>query len=333
MAGRESPSEEGAARPRPDVDGPEGLEAEYRRRPKPVRVRRRRAVDWLRAARKGWRPALIALALILAGIGLDALLFHSPWFVLAGSDQIAVVGARHASKRQVLAAFSADLGRDIFFIPLAERQQAIEAIPWVKRATVMRLWPARLEVQVQERTPVAFARAGRRLQLVDENGVMLRQPASGNYDFPIIDGLAGAGARNEDAAAWVAQRATQMQQFLAVMAAVRQDAGAGWRVSEVDVGEPDDAQVRVSPAAGKASVLVHLGNEHYAARYAIFLAQVGGWQKTYPYLAGVDLRYDGQAIVDPGAPPAAENGRGRAGTPTVPGRGSRRKAARRGGRG
>jgi cell division protein FtsQ len=336
--GASSPRADGTGRSgrgplRPEAEGEEprgaeaegeGLEVEYRRRAKPVRVRRRRAADWLKAARKGWRPAAIGLAALACLIGLDALLFHSPWFVLTGSDQIAVVGAQHTSPRQVQAVFAADYGRDVFFIPLAERQAAIEAIPWVQRATVMRVWPARLQVEIEERQPVGFARAGRRLKLVDAHGVVLPEPASGNYDFPVIDGLAGAGAAEANAATWVAQRATQMQQFAAVMAGVRKDGGAGWKVSEVDLGEPDDARVRVSPAAGGKSVLVHLGNEHYAARYAIFLAQVGGWQRTYPYLAGVDLRYDGQAIVDPGAPPATGAGRGGKAQARKPAGGGRR---------
>ncbi len=309
--------------PQPGETQPEELEAEYRRRSKPVRVRRRRAADWLRLARTGWRPAAYGGLAILLAVGLDALLFHSPWFVLAGSDQIAVVGAQHTSPKQVLAVFSADLGRDVFFIPLAERQQAIEAIPWVRRAAVLRLWPARLQVQITERTPVGFARAGAAMKLVDAAGVLLPEPAGGRYNFPVIEGLAGAGAADADAAAWVAQRRTQMQQFGAVMAGVRKDGGAAWKVSEVDVGEPDDARVRVSPTGGGASVLVHLGNEHYAARYAIFLAQVGGWQRTYPYLAAVDLRYDGQAIVDPGSPPAARAVGKAAGKARPRGRGGR----------
>jgi len=53
-----------------------------------------------------------------------------------------------------------DIGRNIFFVPLAQRQQQLEQIPWVESASVMRFVPNRLRIEIHERTPVAFARIG-----------------------------------------------------------------------------------------------------------------------------------------------------------------------------
>src|SRR6185437_6187473 len=152
---------------------------DYRRRSAPVRVRRKRPGEWLRRLRRHWRAELWCAAIAAFVIGGYALFFHSAGFVLASSDQVSVVGARHGEQGAVTAVFSSDLGRDIFFIPLEARRQSIEALPWVKRATVLRLWPARLQVRIDERTPVALARAGSSLKLVDGQGVLLSPPERG----------------------------------------------------------------------------------------------------------------------------------------------------------
>ncbi len=304
MKGGREPEAEAPERAEPE--GAEGAgDAAYRRRPRPVRVRRQRAADWLRAARRHWRPLLAGAAALALGAGAEALLFHSGWFVLRGSDQIAVSGNQHTAAASVLAVFSADLGRNIFFIPLQERRQAIEALPWVRRATVLRVWPARLEVRISEREPVAFARVGEGLRLVDEAGVLLDLPAQGHYDFPVLDGLAGAKAAEANAPRWRRQRVAQMQQYEALRAALDRHGEHHSRdLSEVDLSDPSDVGARVAVPGG-GTVLIHFGDRSYGARYALFLSQIAGWLQKYPALASVDLHYEGEAIVDPGTGAAA----------------------------
>ena len=45
----------------------------------------------------------------------------------------------------------------------AENRGFPRKIPWVESASVMRFVPNRLKVEIHERTPVAFARAGPRI--------------------------------------------------------------------------------------------------------------------------------------------------------------------------
>src|SRR6185312_9757403 len=220
----------------------------------------------------------------VAAFALYSLVFGSAWFVVQGTDQIAVYGAKQTDPGQVLRVFSADLGRNVFFIPLGERRKAIESLPWVRSATVMRIWPARLQVRLEERTPVAFARRGGELDLIAADGVLLPTPPKSNYDFPVLTGL-GTGA--------TARRA-QVQRYLGFAAAVHDPA-----ISEVDVAAPNDVQARLAVGGG-GTVLVHFGDGNYAARYALFESQIAGWREKYPNLVSVDLHYDGQAIVDPG---------------------------------
>ena len=61
----------------------------------------------------------------------------------------------------VVSKFSrADRNRSVLRVPLDERRQQIESIPWVEQATVLRAFPNNIEVEISERTPIAFLRQG-----------------------------------------------------------------------------------------------------------------------------------------------------------------------------
>ena len=66
-----------------------------------------------------------------------------------------------------------DIGRNIFFVPLAQRKLQLEQIPWVESASVMRFVPNRLRIEIHERTPVAFARIGSHISLIDAGGTLM----------------------------------------------------------------------------------------------------------------------------------------------------------------
>ena len=291
-------------------EAPPDGEPEYRRRRRPVPVNRRRRLNWVGIGRRGWKPLLLAAVVIALAAGADDLVFHGAWFVLAGSDQIAVRGAEHANPARIAQVFSVDFGRNIFFIPLADRRREIEALPWVRSATVLRLWPARLQIQIQERVPIAFTRVGTHLALLDAAGFELPLPANGKYDFPVLTGLAGVDAARPNAPRWLAVRQNALERFTALKAAL--DGGGHDRTrnfSEIDLSDPADLTARVSiPGQPGIATLVHFGNTNFAARYRLFLAQIAGWLQRYPGLTSVDLRYDGEAIVDPGSTASGQAG-------------------------
>jgi len=102
---------------------------------------------------------------------------HSWRFRLDSSENIEITGVQNAARAQVMDVIGGDIGRNIFFVPLDERKKQLEQIPWVESATVMRLLPNRVAIRIQERTPVAFARIGTKVHLIDANGVILGMPA------------------------------------------------------------------------------------------------------------------------------------------------------------
>src|SRR5947209_3235531 len=101
---------------------------------------------------------------------------HSWRFRIESSDNIEVTGMENVTKAQIMEVMGSDIGRNIFFIPLAQQKTQLEQIPWVESASVMRFVPNHLKVEIHERTPVAFAPVGPRIFLIDAGTTPLELP-------------------------------------------------------------------------------------------------------------------------------------------------------------
>ena len=112
---------------------------------------------------------------LLAAGGGTVLAAHfittDPKFDIPSSRAIEIDGNSHVTRSQMLSVFGEDVDRNIFSVPMEQRRAQLEQMPWVAHATVMRLLPNRIRVQVVERVPVAFVREGSRIGLVDADGV------------------------------------------------------------------------------------------------------------------------------------------------------------------
>ena len=238
--------------------------------------------------------ALIAAGVVcLAGLGA-AWLYHYGehlWrFRVESSDNIEVTGMQNVTKAQITEVLGADIGRNIFFIPLAQQKAQLEQIPWVESASVMRFVPNRLKVEIHERTPVAFARVGPRMSLIDAGGTLMELSPKHRYSFPVILGM--------NLGEPLSTRAPRMKAYSEM---VRELDSGGARysqdLSEVDLSDLEDVKVRVNDPAG--DVLVHLGSSDYLRRYKIYVTHAQGWRQQFTKLESVDLRYDNQIIVNP----------------------------------
>src|ERR1700724_1814541 len=109
------------------------------------------------------KALIIATVLVLlcsAALATYRYGLHAWRFRIDSSDNIEITGVQNAARAQVMDVVGADIGRNIFFVPLDERKKQLEGIPWIESATVMRLLPNRIAIHVQERTPVAFVQIG-----------------------------------------------------------------------------------------------------------------------------------------------------------------------------
>jgi cell division protein FtsQ len=236
---------------------------------------------------------MAAAAVCFAALGAAALYHygeHSWRFRVESSDNIEVMGMQNVTKAQIMEVMGADIGRNIFFIPLAQQKAQLEQIPWVESASVMRFVPNRLQVEIHDRTPVAFARVGPRMSLIDAGGTLMELSPKHKYSFPVLIGM------NQGEP--LSTRAPRMKAYREM---VRELDSGGARysqdLSEVDLSDLEDVKVRVNDPAG--DVLVHLGSSDYLRRYKIFVSHAQAWRQQFQKLESVDLRYDNQIIVNP----------------------------------
>ena len=211
-------------------------------------------------------------------------------FRIESSDNIQVTGIENVTKAQIMEVMGADIGRNTFFVPLTQQKAQLEQIPWVESASVMRFVPNRLKVEIHERTPVAFARVGPRIFLIDAIGTLMELPQKHKYSFPVILGMNPGEPLS-----------TRVPRMKAYNELVQQLDSGGARysqdLSEVDLSDLENLKVRVNDPQG--DVLVELGSSDYLKRYKTYVSHVQEWRQQFQKLESVNLRYDNQVIVNP----------------------------------
>ncbi|MCL5263049.1 MAG: FtsQ-type POTRA domain-containing protein [Acidobacteria bacterium] len=278
-----------------------------------LRVRRRVPV------RRGVLPAwsrtrwgrILFIALVLsifaAGITLSlavrSFFLHDQQFRIGSTAAIQTVGNTEVTRDAILSVFGSDVGRNIFYVPLAKRRAELERMPWVQSASVMRILPDQLRVSIVERKPVAFLQTGSQISLIDAQGMVLGLTpgimARHHFSFPVITGL--------DPNMPEPTRAARVQLYLKFLQTL--DSGGNHissQISEVDLADPED--VRATITTGHRDLLLHFGREDFLARYQRYKANIQNWLTQYPALSAVDLRYKDQVVLTmahPAAPPDA----------------------------
>ncbi|MDR3792262.1 MAG: FtsQ-type POTRA domain-containing protein [Terracidiphilus sp.] len=284
----------------PEIEDPDGDDAPRPDWGRPDRTRfgGARSHWWWPASRVGRVFVGLGVAILLGGLGTAGFLLKQSLerdgrFRIEGASNIQAAGLTEVSRAEMLPVFGEDIGRNVFFVPIGERRRELEAIPWIEHATVMRVLPDQIRVNVVERKPVAFTRHGQQIGLVDANGVLLEMSAATmaahHYSFPVVTGL-DAG----DKAASRQQRMGVYGRLMAELDANNQHFSE--QISEIDLTDPEDARV-LMPTQG-ADILAHFGEDHFLERYQRYKAHVGEWRQQYPQLAAVDLRYEHQVVLE-----------------------------------
>ena len=262
------------------------------------RARGGRALHWGRMA-----LAMAALGVLGGAVwGGRQVLLNDPRFFLSSVE---LRGGQFAARSQVEDQFVSDRGRSLLRVPLDERRRAVEAISWVRAAVITRVFPDRIAVAIEERVPVAFVWTSDGIALMDAEGVILEMPPQASFTFPVVRGVTAEESR--------AERRAKMELFVAMRNDLDRglDRGEGRlsdEISEVDLSDPQDARIVVADSAG--AVLLHLGNEDFLSRYLLYANQVGQWKQKFANVRSVDLRFEGQVVInaDPALTPPGSGG-------------------------
>ncbi len=292
-------------------------EPKYLRRQKPLEIKRRKF------GKKAWKTYLrvmVGTAAAAGGVGIAYMVGHfllaSQEMALIHPEQIQVAQNHYVSPSSVREIFRVDRGHSVLRIPLSERRRQIETLPWVEQASVLRALPNTIKVEITERTPIAFLRDGSDLALIDVHGVILDRPLKGNFHFPVITGISSDMS--------IEDRELRMQLFASFSQQVESARGGAMdQVSEVDLTEAKDLCARITGlqggsansnasgaangAAGSASewnhadtpILIHFGDSDFENKFLTVLNDIGQWRAGAGSVESVDLRFNGEAVVNP----------------------------------
>jgi cell division protein FtsQ len=270
-------------------------EPRYLRRQKPLEIRRkkfggrgwpfyRRVLTWTVIGAAGVTTAVVA----------GRFLLYSPQVQLLKPDQVELLGNHIVSREAVLQTFVRDRNRSVLRIPLDARRTEIERLNWVESASVQRILPNRIRVELTERTPIAFLRGGTGLALIDAHGVILDRPEGEDLHFPIVSGLSETMTREERE-----KRMGTYQEFMRAVDLVR--SGSSDCVSEVDLSNAKDLRVVMNGLASPTdtqAVTIHFGSGDFPGKYRMLVENFAQWQANAGHVQSIDLQYQRQVVVN-----------------------------------
>ncbi len=244
------------------------------------------------SSKQVWLAVRVLVPVLLLGYGAYrgvALIAASPSLQIG---HMVVRGHERMSTGEVLALVEGLRGQNILGVSLEEWQTKLLSSPWVESATIRRVLPSTLEINVRERRPMGIGRIGATMYLIDHRGVIVDEygPAYADIDLPIIDGLGSSPqdggsivdiARAEFAARVIAELSTRPE--------------IAKQVSQIDVSDLHDAVVILDgdPA------LLRLGDNEFAGRLQQYIDLAPALRERLPAIDYVDLRFDERLYVRP----------------------------------
>lgn len=222
---------------------------------------------------------LVAAALV-AAVVIAAAVSRPDWggFVSAKVGVVRLVGDyRHLDRFRVERIFDRLYELRLFAVDLHAVERAFEDIPWVRHATVRRIWPATLQVELEEYEAVAH---WGRDALLSADGEIFTPPLSKRRELPLFEAQPG---RERAVLAFYRNLAPELEAAGARIAALREDGRRSWSVQLA--GGP-----HLTLGRAHSEALLHERVRRYAA------AQRAGFAG-FTADACVDLRYaDGFAL-------------------------------------
>lgn len=232
---------------------------------------------------KIWKWLLgISAVVVLAVVGLGAYslvryLRTSPRFEVR---RLSVAGLKRVEERQVRARAGLPHTSNVFSVNLEEVRERIEGLKWVRYATVLRVFPDTISIQIVERQPVGLARIRGEMFQFDAEAELLDQGHAAGVNFPILDGLK---AEDSD----VNRRKVNL--YLRMMDELHgQD-----ELSEVHINDAGE----VSVVSLSEPLLVNLGQDDFRTRWGHYLQLRAQIQRDYPEAVQADFRFKNQVIL------------------------------------
>ena len=101
-------------------------------------------------------------------------------------NDVLVMGRKETSRKTLLSAIGLSRGAPILAFDLKAAQQRIEALPWVRWATVERMFPDTVLINIDERRPLVLWQHKGRFALIDFEGKVILRKGLERFDNLLV---------------------------------------------------------------------------------------------------------------------------------------------------
>jgi cell division protein FtsQ len=115
-----------------------------------------------------------------------------------GVEVVTVSGAAHMGEPRILAIAGIDSSKSLPFFDVAQARARLEADPLVKQASVRKLYPNQIVIDMVERTPYAVWQKDGDVRAIAADGAPIDEVSDGRYaDLPFVVGEGANGRMRE----------------------------------------------------------------------------------------------------------------------------------------
>jgi len=210
---------------------------------------------------------------------------YTPWFRLFDLRRVEVRGNQYLSSTQVVAASGLHRGQTLPGLPAGRVSDRLAELPWVKSASLVRVYPHTVRIEIEERRPIAAVIVDDGVRIVGEGGVVV------SSDPSLADGIVeivGAPLSATQPGGRIAD-----QQLVELLAAIE-----GLGIPELDVRRvdvSDSASISLHTPEGLRILLggAESAVERLGSLRALCRAiDIDGYET-------IDLRFGGEAVLVP----------------------------------
>ncbi len=203
---------------------------------------------------------------------------------------ITITGCKHSSADELRSAISFIERRNIFTVDLEALKKTLkEKNRWIEDASMKKLLPSELVIEIKEREPVALFLLRGVIYLADRNAVPIdvMKPEYAQFDFPVLTGIE-AGTEKESI--------KRIQRGIEMIEAIRQHRPSMIdMISEIDCTETDYVKAILTDG----SPLLYLDSDTLAENIDNYLHIKEDIARQFGTIEYIDLRWKDRVIVKP----------------------------------
>ncbi|MGH6755224.1 MAG: cell division protein FtsQ/DivIB, partial [Bradyrhizobium sp.] len=106
---------------------------------------------------------------------------------------VAITGRKQLTQDEILAVGGVNGRSSLLFLDAASARDKLKADPWISDATVQKLYPGRLQIDITERKPFALWQENGRVSVISEDGTVLEPYVARRFvSLPLVVGKGAA---------------------------------------------------------------------------------------------------------------------------------------------